>query len=128
MSTQEKTGFFELGDRTALICADTSTAEAAKTTLSDLGFKFHSVETPEFAIEQMRYTTYDCIIVHENFAGSSLRSNAAVNYLARLPMPQRRNSFVCFIVPSFTTLDAMQAFSESVHLVLNPADMPNFSV
>jgi hypothetical protein len=40
-------------------------------------------------------------------------------------MPLRRNSFVCLIGPSFTTLDAMQAFAESVHLVLNPADMPN---
>jgi hypothetical protein len=32
---------------------------------------------------------------------------------------------VCLIGSSFKTLDAMQAFSQSVHLVLNPADLPN---
>jgi len=125
MSAQEKSEFFELGDKTALICTDPNTAEVVKATLRDMGFKFHLAETPELAIERMRYTSYNCIVVHENFAGSSLRSNAVLNYLTPLPMAQRRYSFVCLIGPSFTTLDAMQAFGTSVHLVLNPADLPN---
>jgi hypothetical protein len=126
MSKQDRGDFFELGDKTALICADPNTNETVKATLRELGFKFHTPETPELAIERMRYTNYDCITVHENFAGSSLRSNAVLNYLARLPMAQRRNSFVCLVGASFKTLDAMQAFAESVHLVLNPIDLPNF--
>ena len=73
----------------------------------------------------MRYTNYDCIILHENFAGSSLRSNAVLNYLAPLPMSQRRYSFVCLVGPSFKTLDALQAFAQSVQLTLNPMDLPN---
>ena len=81
MSSQEKMDFFELGDKTALICADPTTTEASKATLRELGFKFHTAETPELALERMRYTSYDCIILHENFAGSSLRSNAVLNYL-----------------------------------------------
>jgi len=125
MSAQEKMDFFELGDKTSLICADPNTTEVVKATLRDLGFKFHTAETPELAIERMRYTTYDCIVLHENFAGSSLRSNAVLNYLTPLPMAHRRFSFVCLIGPSFVTLDAMQAFGQSVHLVLNPADLPN---
>jgi hypothetical protein len=40
-------------------------------------------------------------------------------------MAQRRYSFVCLIGSSFKTLDAMQAFAQSVHLVLNPSDLPN---
>jgi hypothetical protein len=40
-------------------------------------------------------------------------------------MAHRRYTFVCLIGPSFKTLDAMQAFSQSVHLVLNPLDLPN---
>jgi hypothetical protein len=126
MSSQEKMEFFELGDKTALICADTGTAEFAKTALREVGFKFHTAETPDLAIERIRYTNYDCIVVHENFAGSTLRSNVILNYLAALPMAQRRSSFVCLVGPSFTTFDAMQAFAQSVHVVLNPADMPNF--
>ncbi len=128
MSSQEpKMDFFELGDKTSLICADSSTTEVAKATLRDLGFKFHTAETPELAIERMRYTAYDVIFIHENFAGSSLRSNAVLNYLAPLPMSQRRYSFVCLVGSSFKTLDAMQAFAQSVHLVLNPMDLPNLT-
>lgn len=117
--------FFELGDKTSLICGDSATTEAAKATLRELGFKFHTAETPELAIERIRYTNYDCIIIQESFAGSSLKSNAVLNFLGPLPMAQRRNWFVCLIGPSFKTLDAMQAFAQSVHLVLNPADLPN---
>src|SRR2546425_6977947 len=127
MSSQEKMDFFELGDKTSIICADPDTTEVAKATLRELGFKYHTAETPELAVERMRYTNYDCIVVHENFAGSSLRSNLVLNYLAPLPMPQRRYSFVCLIGPSFKTLDAMQAFAQSVHLVLSPPDLPNLA-
>ncbi|HEY2382907.1 MAG TPA: hypothetical protein VGK48_17160 [Terriglobia bacterium] len=125
MSAQEKMDFFELGDKTSLICADPNTTEVVKATLRELGFKFHTAETLELAVERMRYTNYDCIVVQENFAGTSLRSNAVLNYLAPLPMVHRRHSFVCLVGPSFKTLDAMQAFGQSVHLVLNPADLPN---
>lgn len=125
MSSQEKMDFFELGDKTSLICADHATTEVAKATLRELGFKFHTAETPELAVERIRYTNYDVIIIQENFAGSSLKSNAVLNFLAPLPMTQRRNWFICLIGPSFKTLDAMQAFGQSVHLVLNPADLTN---
>jgi len=125
MSSQEKMEFFEVGDKGSLICAEPVTAEFAKATLRELGFKIHAVDTPDLAIERIRYTTYDCILVHENFAGSSLRSNVVLNYLSSLPMAQRRNSFVCLVGPSFKTFDAMQAFAQSVHLVVNPGDLPN---
>lgn len=127
MSSQENIEFFELGDKTSLICADANTVEAAKATLRELGFKSHIAETPEVAVERIRYTTYDCIMVHENFAGSSLRANAVLNHLATLPMAQRRYSFACLIGPSFKTLDAMQAFTHSVHVVINPADLSNLA-
>ena len=119
--------FFELGDKTSLICADPNAAEVIKTTLRDLGFKFHTAETHELAIERIRYTNYDCIVLQENFAGASLRSNAVLSFLAGLPMAQRRYWFVCLVGPSFKTLDAMQAFAQSVHLVMNPADLPNLT-
>jgi hypothetical protein len=125
MSTPEKMEFFELGDKTSLICSDSFTSESIKGTLRELGFKFHNVETPELAIERIRYTNYNCIVLHENFAGATLRSNVVLNYLTALPMAQRRDTFVCLIGPSFKTFDAMQAFVQSVHVVVNPSDLPN---
>jgi hypothetical protein len=126
MSTTEKLEFFELGDKTALICADNRITEIATQTLREFSFKFHTAETPELALERIRYTSYNCIVLHENFAGSTLRSNAVLNVLALLPMSQRRTSFICLVGPSLRTLDAMQAFVHSVQLVVNPSDLPNF--
>jgi hypothetical protein len=123
--TSDKTDFFEVGDKTSLICADPMIRDAVKATLRELGFKFHVAETPELGVDRLRYTNYDCIVVDENFAGSTLRTNAVLNYLTPLPMSQRRYSFICLIGPSFKTLDAMQAFAQSVHLVVNPADVSN---
>jgi CheY-like chemotaxis protein len=119
--------FFELGDKTSLICADPSTTEQVREVLRELGYKSHMAETPEMALERFRYTPYDVVIIHEEFAGSSLRSNALLNYLATLPMAQRRHSFVCLIGPSLKTLDAMQAFTQSVHLVIHPMDLTNLT-
>jgi len=119
-----KMEFFELGDKTALVCADSSTSEVIRSTLRDLGYKAHAAESAEMATERIRYTQYDCIVVHENFAGSSLRSNPVMNYLAPLPMVQRRHTFVCLVGPSFKTMDAMQAFAQSVQVVVNPVDLP----
>lgn len=129
MSSPEssKMDFFELGDKTSLICADPATTEVIRGTLKELGFKSHIAETGEMGIERIRYTTYDVIVIQETFAGSSLQSNAVLKYLQPLPMNQRRYSFVCLIGPSFKTLDAMQAFAQSVHVVVNPADLPNLS-
>jgi len=129
MSTTEisQTDFFELGDKTALICTEADLAEILRTALKDLGFKTRVVETADAAIDRMRYTNFDCIMLQETFAGTTLRTNTVLSYLAALPMPQRRNSFICLIGETFKTLDAMQAFAHSVHVVVNPSDLVNLT-
>jgi hypothetical protein len=66
-------------------------------------------------------------VIHENFAGSILQTNAVIQYLAPLPMNMRRASFICLVGDSFNTLDAMQAFAQSVNVVINPSDLPNLT-
>jgi len=122
-----KMDFFELGDKTSLICADATLADSLRANLNELGFKFHESDSADGAIDRLRYTQYDCVLIQESFAGSTLRTNAVLNYLASLPMNLRRNSFVCLIGPSFKTLDAMQSFARSVHMVVNPTDLPNLT-
>jgi hypothetical protein len=119
--------FFELGDRTSIVCADPATTEIVRNSLKDLGFKMHFADSEDGALDRIRYTQYSCIVIHENFAGSILQTNAVIQHLAPLPMNQRRASFICLIGESFNTLDAMQAFAQSVHVVVNPADLPNLT-
>ncbi len=124
MST-EQSEFFEIGDKTALICDDSTAADTLKTILGELDLKCHTAETSERAIERMKYTTYDVIVVSETFSSSILATNAVLNYLVPLPMAQRRYTYVALVGDSFRTLDAMQAYAQSVHLVVNPNDLSN---
>lgn len=119
--------FFELGDRTSIVCAEPATTEIVRNSLKDLGFKIHFADSEDGALDRIRYTQYNCIVVHENFAGCILQTNAVIQYLAPLPMNLRRGSFICLIGDSFNTLDAMQAFAQSVNVVVNPSDLPNLT-
>ena len=122
MSTSD-TDIVEIGDKTALICDDGPTSDDIKNTVQELGFKCQAADTSDRAIERMRYTPYDLIIVAENFAGSILQTNGVIQHLAHLPMDQRRNCYVVAVGDSFRTLDAMQAYAHSIHLVINPTDI-----
>jgi hypothetical protein len=126
-TTESKMDFFEVGDKTSLICTDATVGEVVRATLRELGFKFHTAESPELAIERTRYNAYDIIVVQENFAGGTLKSNIILSYLAPLGMSQRRHSMIVVIGSGFKTLDAMQAFAHSVQLVVNTMDLPNFT-
>ena len=126
MSTEQDV-FLEVGDKTALICDDGATGTALKDTLESFNFKCHGAETSDRAIEQMTYSNYDVIGLTETFSGATLKTNTVLRYLSMLPMEQRRKSYVFLIGNSFRTLDAMQAYAQSVHLVVNPSDLPNLS-
>lgn len=119
--------FFELGDKTSLLCADAHIMETVREALKDLGFKIHTAGDDDTALERLRYTQYNCIVIQENFEGKPLSSNGVLNYLAPLPMIQRRSSFICLVGESFKTLDAMQAFAQSVHVVVHPSDLVNLT-
>ena len=117
--------FLEVGEKGALICDDGPLAETLRQTLESIGFRCHTAETADQAIERITYTNYDVISVAEELAGCNLKTNAVLRHLALLPMAQRRFCYTLLVGNSFRTLDAMQAYAQSVHLVLNPADAAN---
>jgi hypothetical protein len=117
------TEFLEVGDKGALICGDSPLVETLRTTLEGMEFKCHVAATPDQAIERMTYTTYDAILVAEDIDGSTLESNTVLQHLTSTSMQQRRNSYTVLIGESMRTLDAMQAYGHSMHLVVNPADL-----
>src|SRR5262245_51431809 len=127
MSSSPKMDFFEVGDKTSLVCTDATVSEIVRATLRELDFKFHTADNAEIAIERIRYTPYDIIIVQDDFAGGNLKANAVLSYLSVLAMAQRRFSMIVLIGPTFKTLDAMQAFGYSAQLVVNTADLSNLT-
>jgi hypothetical protein len=127
MSSSPKMDFFEVGDKTSLVCTDATVSEIVRATLRELDFKFHTADNAEIAVERIRYTMYDIIIVQDDFAGGNLKANSVLSYLSALGMAQRRFSMVVLIGSTFKTLDAMQAFAYSAQLVVNTADLSNLT-
>src|SRR5262249_11790641 len=98
-----------------------------RTTLRELGYKFHTADSSDAALERTRYTHYDIIVVQEDFGAGTLKSNPVLNYFSSLPMAQRRFSMLVLLGTTFKTLDATQAFAQNVQLVVNVADLRNLS-
>ncbi len=127
MSADNQVEFFEIGDKTSLICTNAAIAEPVRTTLREMGYKFHTADTSDVAIERTRYTLYDIIVVQEDFGGGTLQANPVLSYFSNLPMAQRRTSMLVLIGTAFKTLDAMQAFAQNVQLVVNVGDLRNLT-
>lgn len=118
------TDFLEVGERGALVCGEGPFVDALRETVEKIGFTCHIVNGPEQAIERMSFTRYDAVFLQQD-PGNTPGASLVHNYVASLPMPQRRDSYTVLIGASLRTLDAMQAYAASVHLVVNPTDISN---
>jgi hypothetical protein len=120
----EEFEFIGPNDQPALLAITTPEALAtAKATLSEMGYKVHVVEThPQF---ETRYNqiNYQVVIIEENFAGGSILDNPSLRMIQSLPMNQRRYATFFLIGQTFESLNTLQAFSQSVHCVLNFAEL-----
>lgn len=112
------------GEKTALLCeqdADTNRKIAA--VLKELGYRLAEATSARNALKFMRFQTYDMVVVNEMFEAAGTDSNHVLQYLAQLPIGNRRNIFVCLVGSGFKTMDNMVAFNRSVNLVVNLEDL-----
>ena len=113
----------ENSQKLALICDDTETVEPVRKTLEGQGYKCYISESPERALERLGQASFDVLMIGERYGGEDLRSNPVHELVSNMQMDQRRHTFVFLVGDSLTTLNAMEAFAASVHLVVNPAQM-----
>ena len=120
----EPIDFISATDRPALIAFNTPDwLDTAKSALEELNYKVHTAATHgDF---QTRFTRicYEVVVLEELFCASVLAENQTVNWLQRMPMTQRRHSTIIMVGESFQTFNAMQAFQQSVHVVVNSSEM-----
>jgi hypothetical protein len=121
----EEFDFIGPNDKPALLAiTEPEALKAAKTVLVGMGYKVHVVEShPQF---ETRYNqvNYNVVIIEENFAGGNVLENPSLQMVQALPMSQRRYATFFLIGQTFESLNTMQAFSQSVHCVLNFAELP----
>ena len=92
--------------------------------LTEMGYKVHSVsEHDEFLVRFAQFQ-YQVVVLEEAFACAAIAENKALGQLQVMPMNRRRHAAMLLVGPAFQTLNPMQAFQQSVHAVVNPAELP----
>jgi hypothetical protein len=116
--------FVNATDKPALLAFSTPEwLEAARTALAELGYKVHTAATHSDFLVRFGQVRYQVVIVEELFAANTIEENATLQALQQMPMSQRRHATVLLFGDSFQTFMPLQAFKQSVHAVINSAEL-----
>ena len=127
MNIDQESNFFDLGDKTALVCIDhPQYQKLIVPQLVDLGYKVHLGLFEEDVLLKLATYSYNVVIIYENFKGASVGENPILKEMVRRAGPLRREHFIVLLTHRRPTNNAMSAFVQSVDLILNISDINNF--
>ena len=116
--------FVEEEYETALICeSDPLIREKIKIALDLMEYSITIAETTRDALKNMRYHTYDLVVLNEKFGTSNPDVNGILIYLNRLTMFDRRRVTLFLLTDRYRTMDPMAAFHRSANAVVNVKDI-----
>src|SRR5258708_4331102 len=119
-----KFDFISATDKPALLAFSTPEwLDAAKTALTELGYKVHTAATHSDFLIRFSQIRYQVVVLEELFAANVLAENLTLQALQHMPMNQRRHSTIILFGDSFQTFTPMQAFQQSVHAVINSSEL-----
>jgi hypothetical protein len=110
------------GQSAALLCVNQEEAcGELKVILEGMGYVVDIPIGADHALQRLRFNQYHVILLADDFGGKS--PSPVLEYLAGLTMNIRREMFVVLIGQRFRTGDHLQAFMESVNLLLHADDL-----
>jgi hypothetical protein len=116
--------FIGLNDKPALLAISTPEwLDAAKGVLAEIGYKVHAASNHDDFIVRFGRIQYQVIVLEELFACTAPEENLTLRYIQNMPMSQRRHAAFVLLGNSFSTLNTLQAFQQSVHAVVNRDEM-----
>jgi hypothetical protein len=117
---------FEPGDKTALVCVDVPEVQRLVVeNLGELNYKIHTGLFVEDILLKLTTHTYDVVVITEHFSATDLQTNPVLQAAVEIPPSQRRKQTVVLVGSSVHTDSEMDAWANSVDLVVNLADVPN---
>jgi hypothetical protein len=112
--------FVGLSDKPALLALSTPEwLDAARNVLSEIGYKVHAASNHDDFIVRFGRIQYQVVLIEEYFSSNSPEENLTLHHIQQLPMTQRRHCVFILLGNSFSTLNTLQAFQQSVHAVIN---------
>ena len=116
--------FVSANDRPALIAfSSPAWMEMAKAALQELGYKVHTAATHSDFILRFSQAQYQVVLVEELYGANSIEENLTLTALQNMQSSQRRHATILLIGDSFQTFIPMEAFKQSVHAVINSAEL-----
>jgi CheY-like chemotaxis protein len=126
MSQQNRFDIFEPGDPTALLCMDVPEMERLFIEqLTELKYRVHTGLSIDDLLLKMRAHVYDVVIISEHLGGSNVKTNPVLLEAIHSAAINRRKQLLILVGASFRTGDELQAFAQSVDLVIGLADAVN---
>src|SRR5215470_17948271 len=96
--------FVSTTDKPALLAFSTPEwLEAARTALSELGYKVHTAATHSDFLIRFSQIRYQVVVLEELFAANEIGENLTLQALQHMPMSQRRQATVILFGDSFQT-------------------------
>jgi CheY-like chemotaxis protein len=128
VSMPQRTMMADANATQALVCLDSPEHQGVcQQMLQPLGYTADIMPNQFKALEYLREVPYRLFVLDAAFDGTSLDTNLVLTFLRERPLDQRRYQFVVLCAPELATADPMTAYSQSVNLVINHADMPTCS-
>ncbi|WP_300668713.1 zinc-ribbon domain-containing protein [Desulfoluna sp.] len=116
--------FIEEEGLTAIICVtDAGRREKVRIALDLLEYSVTQVKDTRDALKNMRYHSYDVVVLDMMFDTKNPEVNGVLIYLNRQPMVIRRKMTVFLMSETHRTRDEMVAFHKSVNIVVNNKDI-----
>lgn len=116
--------FVEEEYETALICeSDPVIREKIKIALDLMEYSITMAENTRDALRNMRYHTYDLVVLNEKFDTPNPDVNGILIYLNRLVMFERRRITLFLLTERYRTMDPMAAYHRSANAVVNVKDI-----
>jgi hypothetical protein len=117
---------FEPGDKTALICVDAAEVQRIVVeNLTEMQYKLHTGLYAEDILLKLQTHVYDVVIFSEHFNATNVTSNPILPAILEIPPNQRRKQVLTMIGSGVHTDSEMEAWANSVDLVVNIADVAN---
>jgi DNA-binding NtrC family response regulator len=116
------------GEQAALLAVSTpEVAGSVKTALTEMGYKVHQADNHEQFDVRYNQFNYQIVVIEETFAGAGSLENPTLSMIQNLPASRRRHATIFLVGTTMETLNTMQAFTQSVHCVINYSELPMFS-
>ena len=105
--------------RALILFPDVPESEVFIRAASDFGYLVEQVNTPEEAIDKMRFVNYAAVFLHEDYERGGLERGKFHQFMRKMDMGRRRYIFYVLIGKQLETLYDLQALAYSANCVVN---------